>query len=67
MLCSYYDSMRRMEQIRKARAHVSRPGFHESCERICQASVERLDAAMHSLGGAASIRDVLRAPMSTRT
>ena len=29
LLCCYYDSWRRMEQIRKAKGHVLRPGFHE--------------------------------------
>ena len=51
-----------MEQIRKARAHVLRSGFVQRLEQICAASVEKIDAAIQSLGSSASIREVLRAP-----
>ena len=62
LLCCYYDSFRRMEQIRKAKVHVRRPGFHDRLERICRASAEKIDAAIHALGPQASVKDVLRAP-----
>ena len=51
-----------MEQIRKAKAHVTRAGFHERLECICRASAEKIDAAIQSLGEQASLKDVLRAP-----
>ena len=60
MLCCCYDSWRRMEQIRKARGHVLRPGFHERLERVCGSSAEKIDAAIVSLGDGASIKDVMR-------
>ena len=62
LLCCYYDSWRRMEQIRKAKGHVLRAGFHERLERVCGASAEKIDAAICSLGESASIKDVLQAP-----
>ena len=60
LLCCYYDSWRRMEQIRKAKGHVLRPGFHERLERICGASADKIDAAICSLGAGASVKDVVR-------
>ncbi len=62
LVCCYYDSWRRMEQIRKARGHVRRSGFGERLERVCNASAEKIDATMHTLGAEASIKDVLRSP-----
>ena len=62
LLCCYYDSWRRMEQIRKAGAHVRRAGFNERLENICKASAEKIDETMHSLGAEATIKDVLRSP-----
>ena len=50
LLCCYYDSWRRMEQIKRARAHVVRAGFHERLERVCRASADKIDAAICSLG-----------------
>ena len=48
LICCYYDSWRRMEQIRKARGHVQRAGFMERLERVCAASVEQMDAGLLS-------------------
>ena len=62
LLCCYYDSWRRMQQIRKARGHVVRPGFQERLRCICQASAEKIDAAIESLGPNASVKDILRGP-----
>ena len=59
LLCCYYDSWRRMEQIRKAKGHVMRTGFRERLETICGASWQKIDAAIVSLGPGASIKDVL--------
>ena len=39
LLCCEYDSGRRMEQIKKARGHVTRPGYHERLEKICNCSL----------------------------
>ena len=52
----------RVEQIRKARGHVQRAGFLERLERICAASVEKVDAVIKSLGSSAFVKDVLRGP-----
>jgi len=62
LVCCLYDSWRRMEQIRLAKAHVRRSGYHEKLERICKASAEMVDAAMRCVGDRASVRDVLRSP-----
>jgi len=62
LLCCYYDSWRRMEQIRRAKGHVLRAGFHERLEKVCRASAEKIDAAITSLGAGASIKDVVRSP-----
>ena len=62
LLCCYYDSWRRMQQIRKARGHVARAGFHERLQCVCRASAEKIDAAIASLGPNASVKDVLRGP-----
>ena len=51
-----------MEQIRKAKGHVLRAGFHARLEQICRASAEKIEAAILALGASASIKDVLRAP-----
>ena len=61
LLSCYYDSRRRMEQVRKAKAHVIRRGFRERLECICRASAEKIDAAIQSIGERASVKDVLRA------
>ena len=61
LLCCYYDSWRRMEQVRKARAHVARRGFRERLECVCRASAEKIDAAIQSMGERASVKDALRA------
>lgn len=62
LLCCYYDSMRRMEQIRKARGHVVRAGWRMNLDAICKASAGKIDGAIASLGDDASVKDVLRAP-----
>ena len=62
LLCCYYDSWRRMELIKRARAHVVRAGFQERLERVCGASADKIDAAICSLGANATVKDVLRAP-----
>ena len=62
LLCCYYDSWRRMQQIRKARGHVTRAGFKERLECICRASAEKIDEAIAALGPGASVKDVLRGP-----
>jgi hypothetical protein len=60
LLCAVYDSGRRMEQIKKAKTHVLRSGYQEKLERICNASAEKVEAAINSLGERASYRDVIR-------
>ena len=47
-----------MEQIRRAKAHVARPGFKEKLDRICNASAEKIEAAMQGLTNP-SVKDVL--------
>ena len=60
MVCCFYDSWRRMEQIRRAKAHVRRPGYQKKLETICNASSDKLAAAMECVGENATLRDVLR-------
>ena len=60
LLCCLYDTWRRMEQVRRAKAHVLRTGWHSKLETICNASAEKIEAAMASVGENAIIRDVLR-------
>jgi len=60
LVCCLYDSWRRMEQIRLARAHVRRSGYHSKLERICSATPEMVDAAMRHVGEHGSVRDVLQ-------
>ena len=60
LICCYYDSWRRMEQIRKAKSHVIRSGFQERLQCVCRASAEKIDAAVCSLGQNASLKDVMR-------
>ena len=60
LLCCYYDSWRRMDQIKRARVHVRRSGHHQKLERICNASAEKVDAAIACVGAGGTIRDVLR-------
>ena len=64
LLCCDYDSWRRMEQIRRAKAHVKRSGYHEKLEKICSATAEQIETAMRFVGENGSIRDVLRSPES---
>eukprot|EP00973_Karenia_brevis_P083709 11614283-Karenia_brevis.AAC.1 len=61
LLCCYYDSWRRMEQIRRAKGHVLRTGYHERLERVCGCSADKIDAAICSVGAGASVKDVVRA------
>ena len=49
-----------MEQIRRAKAHVRRPGYQKKLETICNASSDKLAAAMECVGENAALRDVLR-------
>ena len=49
-----------MEQIRLARAHVQRSGYQKKLEMICNASAEKVEAAMCCVGENGSVRDVLR-------
>ena len=58
--CCSYDTWRRMEQIRRAKAHVTRAGYKQKLERICNASAEKIEAAMACVGEKAAVRDVLR-------
>ena len=58
--CSSFDSWRRMEQIHLARAHVQRSGYQKKLEIICNASAEKVEAAMCCVGENGSVRDVLR-------
>ena len=51
-----------MEQIRKARGHVLRTGFHEKLECICSATAEKIEAAIQSLGEGAKLKQVLTSP-----
>ena len=60
LVCCFYDSWRRMEQIRRAKAHVRRPGYQKKLETICNASSDKLAAAMECVGENATLRDVLR-------
>ena len=60
MLCCLYDSWRRMEQIRRAKAHVQRRGCHQKLEKICNASADKVEAAMCCGGDNGTVRDVLR-------
>ena len=60
LVCCLYDSWRRMEQIRLAKAHVKRSGYHAKLERICNATPEMIDAAMRHVGERGNVRDVLR-------
>jgi hypothetical protein len=62
ILACYYDSWRRMEMIRRAKAHVKRNGYHEKLEKICGATAEQIEAAMSFVGENGSVRDVLRSP-----
>ena len=47
-----------MEQIRRAKAHVARPGFKEKLDRICNASAEKIEVAMQGLTNP-SVKDIL--------
>ena len=60
MLCCYYDTWRRMEQIRLAKAHVQRKGYHKKLDLICNASVEHVEAAIAAVGEGGNIRDVMK-------
>ena len=62
LVCCLYDHWRRMEQIRLAKAHVRRSGFHYKLERICNASSDMIAAAIDCVGENASIRRVLLSP-----
>ncbi len=62
LLCCLYDSRRRVEQIRRAKAHVQRNGYQAKLEKICNASAEKVDAAIACVGPNGSVRDVLRSP-----
>ena len=57
-----YDSWRRMEQIKRATAHVQRSGYHEKLEIICNASAVKVEAAIACVGEKGSVRGVLRSP-----
>ena len=46
--------------MRRAKAHVLRKGWEKKLERICNASAEKIEAAIAGLGENATIRDVLR-------
>ena len=46
--------------MRRAKAHVLRKGWQQKLERICNASAEKIEAAIASVGETATIRDVLR-------
>ena len=43
--------------VRKAKAHILRPGFNGTLEQICKASAAKIDAAMQSLHANASVKD----------
>lgn len=58
--CCSYDTWRRMEQIRRAEAHVTRVGYKQKLERICNASAEKIEAAIACVGEGGTLRDVLR-------
>ena len=49
-----------MERIRLARAHVQRIGYQKKLETICNASEQKVEAAMCCVGESGSVRDVLR-------
>ena len=57
--CSSFDYWRRMEQIRLARAHVQRSGYQRKLEMICNASAEKVEAAMCCVGENGLVRDVM--------
>ena len=49
-----------MEHIRHARAHVQRSGYQKKLEIICNASSEKVEAAMCCVGENGTVRDVMR-------
>ena len=49
-----------MEQIRRAKAHVRRSGYQKKLETICNASSDKIAAAMACVGEHGTLRDVLR-------
>ena len=49
-----------MEQIRLAKAHVQRKGYHKKLDLICNASVENVEAAIAAVGEGGNIRDVMK-------
>ena len=60
LICVGYDSNRRMAQIRSARAHVRREGYKSKLNMICNATSEKIEAVIQSMGKDVKIRDVLR-------
>ena len=63
--CCSNDTWRRMEQIRRAKAHVTRIGYKQKLERICNASADKVEAAITSVGEGGTLRDVLRSVSTT--
>ncbi len=51
-----------MEVSEKAKGYVLRSGLDRRLERVCGASVEKIDVAIRSLAAEASIGDVQRSP-----
>ena len=49
-----------MEQIRRAKAHVQRSGYRQKLEKICNASADKVEAAIACVGERGTLRDVLR-------
>ena len=49
-----------MEQVRRAKAHVQRSGYRKKLDLICNASAEKVEAAIAAVGERGSLRDVLR-------
>ena len=49
-----------MEQIRRAKLHVLRNGYQQKLERICNASADKVEAAIRCVGEKGAVRDVLR-------
>ena len=60
LFCVCYDSYRRMAQIRSARVHVRRKGYKSKLNTICNATSEKVEAVIQTMGENTKVRDVLR-------
>ncbi len=58
--CALFDTVRRMELVRRAGAHVRRPGFQGSLTLINKTTADSIQEASMTLGDKAGFRDALR-------